>query len=288
VPRLVITSDLHYNHLKSREPAEEAIRRINREGGDILILIGDTAIGDGDSLEQCLSRFRFSGPKLLLCGNHELWTTRGDSYFLFTEELPRRVAGLGWRWLETEPFTAGDLAIVGTMGWYDYSFAQKGLGIPRRFYEHKISPGAAEKFPDEYGSLFERRDDISEHAMEVVARWNDGRFVRLGRSDEAFTDECVTRLTSHLQSASDAKRVIAAIHHVPFRALVPPPRSAQWDFTKAYLGSEKLGDALLAHANVTDAFCGHSHFPAEARVEHIRAVNTGSGYRGKVIHKLDV
>ena len=39
--RLVITSDLHFNHPKSREPAEDLIRRINREGGDVLLLTLD-------------------------------------------------------------------------------------------------------------------------------------------------------------------------------------------------------------------------------------------------------
>ena len=104
--RLLATADLHFNHPKSRHLAEDLIGQINRAGGDVLLLVGDTAVADGDSLEQCLSLFRFAGPKLFVAGNHELWTRGPDSYRLFTEELPRRVGALGWRWLEAEPFVA--------------------------------------------------------------------------------------------------------------------------------------------------------------------------------------
>ena len=39
----------------------------------------------------------------------------------------------------------GDVGFAGSLGWYDYSFAQASLGIPRRFYEAKVSPGVAER-----------------------------------------------------------------------------------------------------------------------------------------------
>ena len=180
-----------------------------------------------------------------------------------------------------------DLAIVGSVGWYDYSFAQPNLGIPRRFYEAKISPGAAERF-SEFAHLFQPDDDFPPHARQVVARWNDGRFVHLHRSDEAFLDELLSKLSDQLESLRNTKRVIAAVHHLPFAELLPPPHSAQWDFAKAYLGSARIGQLLLRYENLTDIFCGHSHFKAEAKVGYIRAVNIGSGYRQKRMMTIDL
>ena len=145
--RLLATADLHYNHGKSTRLADELIDGINRMDFDLLLVIGDTATSDGDALERCLERLKFAGPKLFVAGNHELWTRGDDSYRLFKEELPRRVTDAGWHWLQGEPFVADEIAIVGSVGWYDYSFAQKNLGIPLRFYEAKISPGAANSFP---------------------------------------------------------------------------------------------------------------------------------------------
>jgi hypothetical protein len=173
------------------------------------------------------------------------------------------------------------------VGWYDYAFARADLGIPRRFYEHKVSPGAAERLSD-YAHLFDPRDDVSPAASEVVARWNDAKFVKLGRSDDAFLAELLTALRADLDALRDLPHVVAAVHHLPFRELLPPPHGAQWDFAKAFLGSPRIGELLLEYPNVAEVFCGHSHFAAEAPVGPIRAVNVGSGYRNKTFKKLDL
>jgi hypothetical protein len=285
--RVLITSDLHYNKPKSKLLADDLIDRMNAAGGDVLVIVGDTAVDDGDAFEQCLTRFKFAGPKLVVAGNHELWTRTSDSYHLLKHTWPQRASAIGWQWLQDEPFVAGEIAIVGSVGWYDYSFAQPSLGIPRRFYEHKISPGAAERF-EEFAFLFDRADDIPPHAREVVARWNDGRHVKLGRSDEQFLAELNAQLDSQLQGLRSKRQVIAAIHHLPFREILPPPHNAQWDFAKAYLGSDAIGRVLLKYPNVTHAFCGHSHTWGMANVEHIQVTNIESGYRMKSYTTLEV
>jgi hypothetical protein len=285
--RLLVTADLHFNHGRSRALAEQVISDMNAAGGDVLLVVGDTAAADGEALEQCLSLFRFSGPKLFVAGNHELWTTRADSYALFTDELPRRIRSLGWRWLQTDPFVERDLAIVGSVGWYDYSFAPDHLGIPRRFYEHKLSPGAAERFP-EFAHLLNPSDDIAPQARQVLARWNDGKFVKLHRSDEEFLGELLAGLERQLESVRDCAGIVAAVHHVPFRELRPAFHSSQWDFARAYLGSDRIGRLLTEFPNVHHLFCGHSHFPADAQVGPIHARNIGSGYRSKTFCSIDV
>ena len=285
--RLLVTADLHFNHPRSRRLAEDLINQMNAAGGDVLLLVGDTAHADGDALEQALSRFAFRGPKLFVAGNHELWTKGPDSYEIYSQTLPQRVRAMGWHWLEPEPFVADDFAIVGSVGWYDYSFAPASLGIPRRFYERKISPGAARQF-EQYADLIENTEDIPPASQEIVARWNDGRFVKLGRPDEVFLDELLATLNKQLQLLTNRRRIIAAIHHLPFEQLLPPPHSGTWDFARAYLGSPRLGELLLRFPNIDTVFCGHSHRPAEAQVEHIHAINIGSGYRAKTFRVVDL
>lgn len=285
--RLLVTADLHFNHGRSRALAERVIADMNAAGGDVLMVVGDTAAADGTAIEECLSLFRFSGAKLFVAGNHELWTNRADSHALFIDELPRRVRSLGWRWLQTDPFVEGNLAILGSIGWYDYSFAPEQLGIPRRFYQHKLSPGAAERFA-EFAHLLNPSDDVGPQARQVLARWNDGKFVKLHRSDERFLDELLAQLGRQLESVRECDRVVAAVHHVPFRELLPPFHSSQWDFARAYLGSDRIGQLLFEFPNVRHLFCGHSHFPAEARIGPIHARNIGSGYRSKTFCSVDV
>lgn len=284
--RLLVTADIHFNHPRSRPPAIELIDRMNRAGGDGLLLVGDTAAADGDDLEACLSRFECPGPKLFLCGNHELWTRGPDSYQLFTHHLPCRVAALGWQWLETDPWIGGSSAIVGTVGWYDYTFASPRLAIPTRFYEAKVSPGAAEHFGRT--DLLADSADVNQHAMEIVARWNDGKFVKLHRSDYAFLNECLANLSRSLDRAAGAAHVVVATHHLPFHELLPPAGFSQLEFAKAYLGSDQLGHVIRRYPNVRDVFCGHSHFAARADLGPIRAVNLGSSYRYKTFETVDL
>jgi len=284
--RLLVTADLHINHHASRPLVPGLIDQMNDAGGDGILLVGDTATADGDELEQCLSRFTTRGPRLFLCGNHELWTKSDDSYALFKTELPRRIAELGWHWLETEPYRARSFAIVGTVGWYDYTFASPRLAIPRRFYETKLSPGAAAYLRRD--DLLTDQSDVTPEAMEMVARWNDVRFVKLHRSDEAFLEECLANLGGRLDAVADAPEVLVATHHVPFRELLPPPRFNNYEFSKAYLGSERLGELIARFANVRRLFCGHSHYAARATIRGIEAVNLGSTYRWKTFETVDL
>jgi Icc-related predicted phosphoesterase len=278
--RLLATADLHYNQPKSRALADALIETMNAIEADVLLIVGDTASSEGDALERCLSRFRFPGTKLFVAGNHELWTNGTDSYSIFAEELPRRVREMGWHWLENAPFVSGNVAIVGSIGWYDYSFAWPALGIPRRFYAAKISPGAAERF-SEFAALFERTADLPSEARQISARWNDGKFVKLGRSDEAFLDELLASMETQLQAVSHVPRVAVATHCVPLAGLLPPTGRSQWDFARAFLGSERMGELIQRFSNVRQILCGHSHFPVDLMVGPIRAINIGSGYREK-------
>jgi hypothetical protein len=297
--RLLVRADVLSNHPTTRAAADELIDRMNRAGGDGVLLVGDTAAADGDALETCLSRFDLpaTAPRLFVAGNHELWTRGSDSHEIFTTALPGRVTRAGWRWLETDPFVARSFAIVGTIGWNDYSFAPADLGIPRRFYENKVSPGAAAHLSD-YRHLLDAAKDVPPHARDVTARWNDAKFVTLHRPDEAFLDELLARLRSHLSSQAAGHRdlgtIVAATHHLPFRQLLPPLRIPQWDFAQAFLGSDKIGNLLLEFPQVTQCFCGHSHFAAEATIPRgddlppITAVNIGSGYRAKTFRAVDL
>lgn len=289
--KVLATADLHYNHPRSRPLAIAEIEQINHQRFDVLLLAGDTAIGDGDELERCLSSFTFAGPKAFICGNHELWTHGNDSYELFTKTLPKRVRALGWHWLERDPLIVGDTAFVGTIGWYDYSLAPDHLKIPSRFYEAKISPGAAARLW-EHGQLVkpdgEMAADITEQHLEIVARWNDGRYVKLHRSDKEFLQECLDGLRASLEQTRSVPRVIAVVHHLPFRELLPPMRSATWDFVWAYLGAQAVGELLMEYPNVSHVLCGHTHLAMEQQIGHLRAINIGSGYRHKRIVTLEL
>lgn len=277
--RVLAVADLHWNVAKSRPSAEALVARVNAESFDVLMMIGDAGVADDDSIESCLRAFTFDGPRLFVPGNHELWSHRAG-VDLLEDELPRRVEACGWQWLPRGPFRLDGLAIVGSIGWYDYAFAAPALGIDDAFYAAKISPGAVLRLEDP-ADLVPLARVATARAQQTVARWNDGRLAKVPCADaELVARECA-RLASHLESVRDAERVIVATHTVPFAELMPPPRGGAGDFAWAYLGSPRLGETIAAFPNVRHVLCGHSHSHADVRIGPIHAINIGAGYPSK-------
>ncbi|GMU24561.1 MAG: hypothetical protein AMXMBFR13_46350 [Phycisphaerae bacterium] len=288
--KLVITADLHYDITRSREPARAIADEICSLSADVLLVLGDIAGRDLAIVREALGLFdRFRGRKLFVAGNHDVWTEPGgDSLARFDTLLPALCREAGFHPLDVEPLLIDDVGLVGSMGWYDYSFRPQQLGIPLRFYEEKVAPGAACRL-ERYAHLVADRSDIPEAALGMGTRWMDGEHVRLGMSDTAFCARLLDRFRQNLAAmAQCSQRIIAATHHVPFRELVPFNANPGWAFAGAFLGSEAFGEALLAEPKVTHAYCGHSHSPGHLRRGYFQCINVGCTYVAKRYEILEI
>jgi hypothetical protein len=310
--RITFTSDLHYNVARSSAPTRDLAKAICRAGGDALVFVGDSAASDLAILDEVFGLFEaFDGPRLAVAGNHELWMPRHggngngngkgrgdtngngntnghDSMHRYEHELSAACARSGVHYLDASPFYLDDVALVGSVGWYDYSFRTNAVGVPLRFYQRKVAPGAAAYY-EEHRDLVDGYDDVTGPAREITCRWMDGVHVRLPMDDVAFTHYLAEKLRRHLAEASArAKRVVAAVHHLPFADLVPPSIIPNWAFAAAFLGSELLGEVLLDCPAVTHAFCGHSHRSRRCRRGGLVCQSIGSTYSAKAYEVLDV
>jgi len=288
--RIIATSDLHHDIARSKGPAEQLAADICAAGGDVLILVGDSACGEPASMDRVLGLFnQFRGDKLAVAGNHELWTYGGAcSLVRYENELAEACSRNGFHYLDAAPYVRDGVAVVGSVGWYDYSFLPKSMGIPRRFYEHKIAPGAAARY-DELRHLFEPADDIAMSAHDVTTRWMDGVRVRLSQTDAAFTQRLANRLARDIEAVQEkATHVVAAIHTLPFFELVPHSILPNLEFATAFLGSDLLGSVLTDHPRVTHAFCGHSHRHRVHTVDGLTCTAIGSTYKEKRYEVLDL
>jgi len=289
--RILITADLHYDIERSRRPCERLAEKVCRLGGDALVLVGDTAGADLGPFRDCLALFRsFGGLKLMVPGNHCLWCS-GDENSLdrYQVLLPTAAADEGFQVLDHNPAVLGGAGLVGTIGWYDYSLRDKSLGIPEPFYRAKIAPGAAAYTGEHEDLLDAHKDELTDRHLAIGSRWMDGRYVRLGMSDEAFVEILAERLQSQLEELSKrVDRIVAFVHHLPFRDLVPPNRPDRFAFAAAYMGAERIGQVLLAWAKVSDVYCGHSHWPGRRQIGHLTVTNVGSTYTEKRLETLDL
>jgi 3',5'-cyclic AMP phosphodiesterase CpdA len=277
--RIAITADLHYGGARGR--GDQATRllagHLYEQPPDLLILAGD--IGTVEHFGLCLELFAaLPCRKALVPGNHDIWVTqedeRGDSLRVYHEHLPRISAEHGFHYLDHGPLYLpdADLAVVGSINWYDYSW----------------SIGALKQRCDDWAERLSTKRFIS------GGRHNDARFVRWALDDCRFTAEVVAVLERQLQEGiAQAHEVIVVTHHPPFYGL-NWPRSADapletdqllWD---AFSGNRALEAVLERHAErIPLAFCGHTHRERENTLRAIHGYNVGGDYHFKRLLMLD-
>lgn len=293
--RVLVTADLHYDITRSRTSAAEMARRMAATPADALVLVGDTAGADLDLMRQCLRLFApFAGRKLLVPGNHCLWCRAGEtSIDRYERLLPEVCAVEGFSVLDHGPVILEQgplrLGLVGSIGWYDYAFAEPGLEIPNAFYQAKVAPGAANYYEEHRHLVDAHREKLTERHMEMGSRWMDGVHVRLGMADEDFARYLAQRLGKQLADISPQVTQIAAfLHHLPFAELVPTGRPDRFAFAAAFMGSPLLGQQLLACPKVSHVYCGHSHWSGDHQIGHLRVINVGSTYVQKKLEVLEL
>lgn len=287
--QLVVTSDLHYNVLRSKQPTLSVAEEICGLPADALLVLGDVAGQDLGILRDCLHLFdRFGGRKFFVPGNHELWTLPGECSFTRYETiLPDVCDAAGFHMLDREPVVVDGVGLAGSIGWYDFAFRPERLGIPLRFYREKVAPGAASRL-DRYTHLLDRTDDVPEASMRMGTRWMDGEYVRLPMDDLEFCARLLERLERHLTLLADAcETIVVGLHHVPFAELVPPNDNPSWAFAGAFLGSPAFGELLLRFPTVRQVYCGHTHKAGQIVRGHITCTNTGCTYLAKRYELLD-
>jgi len=156
------------------------------------------------------------------------------------------------------------LGIVGTMNWYDYSWAIDRLRA---------------EVPDWEERLRDKRFTRGRH--------NDGKFVRWALDDVGFTTRVVRAFEQHLTAALEqVSQVLVLTHHPAFYALgfpreQPPvaPDGLLWD---AFCGNATLEAVLARHAGrIPLAFSGHIHRARSATLGPIQGHNIGGDYHCK-------
>jgi len=289
IVRIIATADLHYEfHDESRRDTARLAQEVTRLRPDVFLIAGDTFAHDPAILRQCLSLFDpLECPRMLVAGNHDLWTSDGDSLQIYEQTIPRVAAECGFHYLDAEPLVLHGVGFVGNMGWYDYSFREDSLGVPMRFYAAKIGPGAALGLG--WMRLLDKRDDLTPEVLRISTAWQDGFQVHWKYDDCGFTDVVVRRLEEHLSRVeNEVKAIVCLTHHIPFANMVTRKKHRDWAFGNAFMGSERMGQVMLRHPKVRWAVFGHSHTTGRAHNGPIECINVGSTYRKKRFVEVEV
>jgi predicted phosphohydrolase len=274
--RIAVTADLHWGHGRRGDDATRLLcAHLFHEPPDVLLLGGD--LGTVQHFEACLTLFDgLQCVKAMVPGNHDIWVEpddpRGDSLELFERVLPAICAAHGVHYLDHGPLCLPqvDLAVVGTMNWYDYSWAIDRLRA---------------EVPDWEARVRDKRFTRGRH--------NDGKFVRWPLDDVSFTARVVGAFERHLAAAlAQVGQVIVLTHHPAFYAIGfprqgPPeaPDGLLWD---AFCGNASM-EAVLARqaARIPLAFSGHTHRAATGTLGAIQGFNIGGDYDVKRLLLID-
>lgn len=262
--RQFFASDLH---LGSHPDGDRAVRSLaafvcgESAPDDVLVIAGDIAVDDA-GFDRCLRLFEgFRGARFAVRGNHDLWTAPGDDSVSRYRRLGALIRRAGFHPLDDEPARIGDTGYVGSIGWYDYSFRDEVLGIPRSAYAAKTYPG------------------------ETRPAWGDAVHVRWPYTDAQVTQMFLERLQRQLDAVRNASEVIVAIHHVPTKRLLFHPRwmvPRRWRFANAFLGSERFARLIARHpAPVRLVVNGHIHRGWEVRDGEVTYASIGGDYLRK-------
>lgn len=262
---VIATSDLHL-HLYAAGDAsvEQLIPRACASDADVLIVAGDVTNGSTENFAACLMRFQdFKGTKLLVPGNHDLWTSFLDSRTKYETLLPEIAAETGFHVLDKAPFVMGRTAFIGNIGWYDYSLRSDRLNMTLSQYRSKTVPG--------------------------VCTWNDKMYVKWDLEDDEFTQMCLDSLQRHYaQVEPQVDQVVVVLHHLPFVELVHESNNVALEFCRAYMGSSRFGELLLECPKVRYVICGHRHSVSECTKNGVKAMVIGSEYSLKRMLTLNL
>jgi predicted phosphohydrolase len=273
--RLAFTADLHWgSHARGDDATRQLVDFLAMHLPDAVVIAGD--VGSGQYFAECLALFdRLSCHKLLVPGNHDIWVVqdddRGDSLQVYSKHLPQLCAKHHFHYLDYGPLLLpeADVAFVGSMNWYDYSWSIDLLRQRLSDWEKRLRL-----------KVFSR------------GRHNDARFVRWPIDDIGFTAQAVGVVEDHLRAAlAKVGQVILVTHHPPFYGLAfprvgePSDDALLWD---AFAGNRLMEEVLSRNAaRIAFAFCGHTHRAREHCLESIRGYNIGGDYHFKRLLLLE-
>jgi 3',5'-cyclic AMP phosphodiesterase CpdA len=273
--RLYITADLHWGHARGQEQTRSLAGFVREDPPDVLVIAGD--VGSGPNFAECLELFRhIPCQKAVVPGNHDIWVpteeTEIDSQMMYEVVLPRAAAEYGFHYLDTGPLILplSDLALVGTINWYDYSWAIDQM---------------RERYPDELDRLKTK--------LFSRGRYNDVRFVRWSLDDVSFTARVVKAFAANLDEAlSHVGKAIVITHHPAFYGISfprdAPPADLDHFLWDAFGGNRSIEEVLRARADrIPFAFSGHTHRAIRGTLDGIAGYNIGSDYPFKRLLCLD-
>jgi Icc-related predicted phosphoesterase len=272
---IIATSDLH-GGITPYDKIEKFAKKANKF--PLAIIAGD--IGVGVNFHKVLGYFKTK--TLVVPGNHDLYVDHYsmESEYVYERGLKETCKKLNIHYLDSKPYIINDkVAVVGVMGWYDYSF--KDLSVPATDYDYQRK---------RYGFTI----------------WNDVNYVKWDYNDDSFTKYQLRKLKKFLEKVKHIETVIVVMHFVGYKEQldcanyyknlaettgklhledIRRTSNTGWRFGNAFQGSDKFGKLIDKYENVKYVISGHQHKSKKLIHNGKNLYTIGTDY-GKIKHEV--
>ncbi|MEH6949710.1 metallophosphoesterase [Bacillus sp. JJ634] len=225
---IVVFSDSHLDvnsNQMGRNLLSELISVIKDKKTDLIIISGDlTNFADNTLKIIDVIQYQIGTKVLFIPGNHDVWVDQNQSSWDGYNIIKSHDSSL----IDKPYVINNEYAVIGDMGWYDYSFSPETI-------PHSILRSRKKKL------------------------WNDSVYARWNMNDIDLQRIMIDKFEKQLSTFKD-KKIIFVNHFIPYKEFITfKANDANWNLCNAFMGSSDLGGLLDQYSNIEWVLFGHTH-----------------------------
>lgn len=277
--KVAYTSDIHVDiTINNRLLIPHLVNRIKEIRPDVFVIAGDVS-NSLDNLDSTLRQFNeLECLKVMIPGNHDVWIESNnsirkgkDSFYKYRQAIPQVCRDNGFLYPINEPRIINNIAIVGNLGWYDYSLADSRLVDKYNFFDYVR------------GTFIEGEWNDSKYAVWLKTpnspNWKE-RLKSFG-NNEVF-ELLFNELKAVVQQIPESvEKLLIVLHTAPFKdCILPKDVPCPFD---AYEGSVRIGEFInsVSKGRNVSVICGHRHKKLFHEIENVKLYRSPVGYLDK-------
>lgn len=249
--RVGLISDLHIDINKDFPILDLTAKAAQAQSADVLVIAGDISESPDQTIQAIEELQQLcTCPVYYVPGNHDMWNKNYPERT--TEDIDKRYRAdahcLSGKHIILEK-NGQKLALVGDVGWYDYSMASSEY--TKEQLDAMIMDGRTWQ-----DKLFNQWTDDNQKQMQIVLK----------------------HLEEQLKTCGNLP-ILAVTHMLPVKDFCVSEKTEgiKWGFFNAFLGSTAI-EALYTKYPVKYAVCGHVHYRKQVIKDGIRHICPCLGY----------
>ncbi len=277
--KVAYTSDVHADiTLNNGRIIPYLVKRVQEIKPDVFVIAGDIS-NTLSSMDGTLKLFNeLSCLKVMVPGNHDVWIESNnslkkgkDSFYKYRHAIPKVCSQNGFLYPISEPFIIDNTAIVGNIGWYDYTLADSRLTSTYNFMDYVRGTFEEGSWNDTKYAVWLKNPDSTSWRERLKTFSNNSVFVML-----------LEELKNSVQKIPDnIRKVLIVLHTAPFKeCIIPKGEPSPFD---AYEGSAQIGGFIksISEDREISIICGHRHKKLFLDMGNIKLYRSPVGYLDK-------